>query len=256
MSDLTAAEWNERYPAGTPVLHRDGTVLATVGSAWFDPGHEGNSAATATSSGDVVCLDHVEPLFTDDQRRADGWVDYNQAAGLADERDAYAAKLADYQRRCATLGSAEAECKSLQALLDLQQTRMTEAVELWREESPTERASTLPDLGDLLTWLIHRRDEARQTHPIRSDTTAAVVPLVMTNRDRWDMADGWFVADPPADFQFPPDLQPLRDLAALIEEHAAEYPDPWLGEAGNLAALIKGHADTERLHRTLTGGDR
>jgi len=36
------------------------------------------------------------------------------------------------------------------------QKRMAQATELWRAESPAERALVQPDLGDLLAWLMER----------------------------------------------------------------------------------------------------
>ena len=49
---------------------------------------------------------------------------------------------------------AEAEAAELHALFALQQTRMTEAVEAWRKA--TGKYGFLPDLGDLLAWLMDR----------------------------------------------------------------------------------------------------
>lgn len=43
----------------------------------------------------------------------------------------------------------------MQRLLDLQQTRMTEAVSFWHENHPG-KENILPDLGDLLHWLIEK----------------------------------------------------------------------------------------------------
>jgi hypothetical protein len=44
----------------------------------------------------------------------------------------------------------------LNALFELQYTRMTEASALWRAEAPEERRNVMPDLGALLTWLMER----------------------------------------------------------------------------------------------------
>lgn len=46
-----------------------------------------------------------------------------------------------------------AEVDELQALFDLQWTRMGEATELWRAAHPGKEL-VMPDLGDLLTWLM------------------------------------------------------------------------------------------------------
>jgi hypothetical protein len=43
----------------------------------------------------------------------------------------------------------------LEAIFQLQWTRMGEATKLWQEE--TGRDDTWPDLGDLLEWLMERR---------------------------------------------------------------------------------------------------
>lgn len=39
-------------------------------------------------------------------------------------------------------------------------TRMQEATDAWRAEALEERESTLPDLGDLLAWLLRRAEQA------------------------------------------------------------------------------------------------
>ena len=50
--------------------------------------------------------------------------------------------------------------KEYEQLFDIQQTRMQRATDLWRAESPAERALVSPDLGRLLDWLIERGDTA------------------------------------------------------------------------------------------------
>lgn len=45
-------------------------------------------------------------------------------------------------------------CEELERLFDLQQTRMDTATELWR--NATGKHDILPDLGDLLAWLLER----------------------------------------------------------------------------------------------------
>lgn len=48
------------------------------------------------------------------------------------------------------------ELADLRRLFQMQWDRSREADELWRAEDPAGRALTWPDLGDLLTWLMHR----------------------------------------------------------------------------------------------------
>ena len=48
------------------------------------------------------------------------------------------------------------ENKELNSLFELQRTRYGQAQELWRAESPEERALTSPDLGNLLDWLVSK----------------------------------------------------------------------------------------------------
>lgn len=59
----------------------------------------------------------------------------------------------------AALGQAQAEVEDYRALLALQWTRMVEATELWRQEDPVARALVMPDLGELLAWLMARIDK-------------------------------------------------------------------------------------------------
>lgn len=56
---------------------------------------------------------------------------------------------------------AQGERDELQRLFDMQQARMVAANALWRAEKPDERANVMPDLGELLAWLMSERDEAR-----------------------------------------------------------------------------------------------
>lgn len=51
------------------------------------------------------------------------------------------------------------ELAELRTLFELQWRRMTEATAMWRAEDPENRANVLPDLGDLLTWLMGRVKE-------------------------------------------------------------------------------------------------
>lgn len=49
---------------------------------------------------------------------------------------------------------AEQENRELRSLFEMQQMRMQEATAAWRAEWPEERELIMPDLGDLLTWLM------------------------------------------------------------------------------------------------------
>ncbi len=66
------------------------------------------------------------------------------------------------------LREAEEERDDLRALFDLQQTRMTRATDLWRQEAPVERGHILPDLGVLLEWLMARKTD-NEAWPRRLD---------------------------------------------------------------------------------------
>lgn len=57
------------------------------------------------------------------------------------------------------------ELHELRALFDLQQRRMREATARWRAEDPEARTLVLPDLGDLLKWLMDDADKARAQIP-------------------------------------------------------------------------------------------
>lgn len=74
----------------------------------------------------------------------------------------------------AVLEAGAEELAEMQALFDLQWTRMGDATRLWVAEDPKTRAGILPDLGDLLTWLIKRGDDARaQRDEARRDAATA-----------------------------------------------------------------------------------
>lgn len=51
---------------------------------------------------------------------------------------------------------AERENRELRSLFEIQQMRMQEATAAWRAEWPEERELIMPDLGDLLTWLMEK----------------------------------------------------------------------------------------------------
>lgn len=60
-------------------------------------------------------------------------------------------------RRIAADLSAE-EVAHMRALFDMQWQRMREATDRWRAEDPEARALIMPDLGDLLQWLMAKLD--------------------------------------------------------------------------------------------------
>jgi chromosome condensin MukBEF ATPase and DNA-binding subunit MukB len=81
---------------------------------------------------------------------------------MSDWRDAYAdqnwrmaQKMLAQQEE---INNLKAELADYRALFDLQFTRMQEASALWRAETPEERYNVMPDLGELLTWLMKRCD--------------------------------------------------------------------------------------------------
>lgn len=52
------------------------------------------------------------------------------------------------------------ELRDMRHLFDMQQRRMREATARWRAEDPAARELILPDLGDLLQWLMDKADQA------------------------------------------------------------------------------------------------
>jgi hypothetical protein len=57
----------------------------------------------------------------------------------------------------------ERENADLRALFEMQWRRMGEATDRWRAEDPEARALVMPDLGDLLQWLMGDADRLRTT---------------------------------------------------------------------------------------------
>lgn len=86
--------------------------------------------------------------------------------------------------------AAKQELGELRALLDLQQRRMTEATEAWRAEAPDERELVMPDLGDLLTWLMTR---AGLREP--DDEWCARCRNPITEYKRWSTAEDGLCED-------------------------------------------------------------
>ena len=60
-----------------------------------------------------------------------------------------------------TVAELQGQVGELESLFDLQQTRMGEATALWREHHPGNEL-VLPDLGNLLSWLLARIRKERQ----------------------------------------------------------------------------------------------
>jgi hypothetical protein len=86
-------------------------------------------------------------------------------------------------RAAEALREEEAEARQL---FELQWRRMGEATARWRAEDPEARAAVIPDLGELLKWLMDDADRARQ--PVRAQA-AAVDPdpmpvFVIKGKDR------------------------------------------------------------------------
>jgi multidrug efflux pump subunit AcrA (membrane-fusion protein) len=61
----------------------------------------------------------------------------------------------DHATGQASVAAKDAEIVEMEALFDLQQTRMEEATVAWRAAHPG-NDTTLPDLGELLKWLLAR----------------------------------------------------------------------------------------------------
>jgi hypothetical protein len=86
----------------------------------------------------------------------EGW-STNRAVPIAERLQAAHQVINELRAEVERLKSANDD---LNALFELQYTRMTEASALWRAESPEERHNVMPDLGALLTWLMEKIDEA------------------------------------------------------------------------------------------------
>ena len=85
MSTLSAAEWNERYPSRlpVPVRYRNGhtdTVTTTRGAAWSDD--DGEWVIVERFGPRPLAM--IEPLATDEQRLAEGWLPPNKVEELDD----------------------------------------------------------------------------------------------------------------------------------------------------------------------------
>lgn len=80
------------------------------------------------------------------QSLVDAW-NYSQESGF------YGKLAGKFSNR---LKEVQAELRELNELFDLQHKRTVEAVKLWRTAHP-ERGDIIPDLGELLQWLIDER---------------------------------------------------------------------------------------------------
>lgn len=97
------------------------------------------------------------------------------------------------------------ERDELRALFDMQWKRSLEAIALWRSESPTERALVMPDLGDLLAWLMVRIAEgpARGRAAVAADLRdhdAVLSWWLRPGAATEEMALDWTVVDHLADY--------------------------------------------------------
>lgn len=82
---MSAAEWNERYPIGT-VVRWAGTV-AKVDRPASDTDDPKVCIGGGLQRNTWARIRELTPLFTDEQRRKQGWLDPAQAAELTAERD-------------------------------------------------------------------------------------------------------------------------------------------------------------------------
>jgi hypothetical protein len=66
----------------------------------------------------------------------------------------------EFEAAAAEVARLQAKLKDYEQLFDLQWSRSQQADALWRAEAPADRANVMPDLGDLLEWLIERGDSS------------------------------------------------------------------------------------------------
>lgn len=108
----------------------------------------------------------IEP--TDEMMRA-----YNDARAALNQEQMHARPpIAEEVKQRAGLAAVLAiverdqseELALLRGLFEIQSRRMAAATAMWRSEDPVARAHTLPDLGDLLGWLMSKIDAPQLTH--------------------------------------------------------------------------------------------
>lgn len=110
-----------------------------------------------------------------------GFIKDEPVVAVAGERasypaDAYEAACAASREHKARADAAEAELAELRAVFELQWTRMDEATKWWRAEDPGARALIMPDLGDLLRWLMDQAGNVRAEPGHPSDSVVQVTP--------------------------------------------------------------------------------
>lgn len=92
--------------------------------------------------------------------------DYNwlrwKASGAEKAEAELDAQLTTYQARVKEIDKLEAELGEYRRLFDLQESRMKKAIKLWQKA--TGKTDTLPDLGDLLDWLMIRIKELEESN--------------------------------------------------------------------------------------------
>jgi hypothetical protein len=121
---------------------------------------------------DLALGDVTRALGERDQARADteqagrdkkSWQDW--AAGhkttAAEQRRHLGQAWAELDTVRGERDQLEREVTELRALFDLQFTRMGDATARWRAKDPDTRALVLPDLGNLLQWLMADADQVR-----------------------------------------------------------------------------------------------
>lgn len=138
--------------------------------------------------------------------------------------------LEDYERRVNQAVNAKNQLQSerdeLQATINLQHQRLERATAIWRAEKPEERNLIMPDLGDLLDWLLDERQywkdaAAHAYQEITKETRRA--EQVEAERDRFKqraeyVGDRWYEASKERD-HYKADNDRLRNA---IQEHKGD----------------------------------
>jgi hypothetical protein len=174
LANQAEAEWwrnatEDQRPMLCPVLrHWLGGIINIYPRC--DPYTATASMHTAMSSRDYRPLPELDPHPSDTKPENYGWLgrqlvvlDYDMHwNGCPHDRSGARNRAQEdaTARMQAELDRANAELSEHHALLELQWTRMGAATQRWRAESPAERARVLPDLGELLDWLMAQADAA------------------------------------------------------------------------------------------------
>lgn len=82
-----------------------------------------------------------------------------------------------------TLADAARHAAELQSLFDLQWTRSQEADEMWRKAHP-EKKRTIPDLGELLEWLMAKARQSQPRDEIVRETVERCIAEVQDELDK------------------------------------------------------------------------